>query len=170
MSNGHSPSRPPLDNYAAHKHPRVHQWLARHERFTFHFTPTSCSSRNAAEGFFAKLTKQRLKRGALRSVADLQAAIKRFLNEHNGASKPSPGPPIQTKLLPAVRRAPSVRFDPPAPFRVGQSDPEAASDSLNTWSRSEKRSARVSVFIKGLFRSTADWLAAAHWRAAVAFA
>jgi transposase len=30
-----------LDNYAAHKHPKVRQWLARHERFTFHFTPTS---------------------------------------------------------------------------------------------------------------------------------
>ena len=32
-----------LDNYAAHKHPKVRQWLDRHQRFTFHFTPTSCS-------------------------------------------------------------------------------------------------------------------------------
>jgi hypothetical protein len=24
-----------LDNYAAHKHPKVRQWLDRHERFTF---------------------------------------------------------------------------------------------------------------------------------------
>jgi hypothetical protein len=32
-----------LDTYAAHKHPKVRQWLDRHERFTFHFTPTSCS-------------------------------------------------------------------------------------------------------------------------------
>jgi hypothetical protein len=32
-----------LDNYAAHKHPNVRRWLNRHERFTFHFTPTSCS-------------------------------------------------------------------------------------------------------------------------------
>ncbi len=30
-----------LDNYAAHKHPAVRQWLARHPRWTFHFTPTS---------------------------------------------------------------------------------------------------------------------------------
>jgi transposase len=43
-----------LDNYAAHKHPKVRQWLARHERFTFHFTPTSCSWINAVEDFFAK--------------------------------------------------------------------------------------------------------------------
>ena len=27
-----------LDNYAAHKHPKVRQWLGRHPRFTFHFT------------------------------------------------------------------------------------------------------------------------------------
>src|SRR3954465_898789 len=45
-----------LDNYAAHKHPKVRAWLDRHERFTFHFTPTSCSWLNAVEGFFAKLT------------------------------------------------------------------------------------------------------------------
>src|SRR5215207_3796554 len=52
-----------LDNYAAHKHPKVRQWLRRHPRFTFHFTPTSCSWLNAVEGFFAKLAKRRLKRG-----------------------------------------------------------------------------------------------------------
>lgn len=32
-----------LDNHASHKHPKVMRWLARHPRFTFHFTPTSCS-------------------------------------------------------------------------------------------------------------------------------
>ena len=51
-----------LDNYAAHKHPKVRQWLARHERFTFHLTPTSSPWINAIEGFFAKLTRRRLKR------------------------------------------------------------------------------------------------------------
>lgn len=30
-----------VDNYATHKHPKVRQWLARHPRWTFHFTPTS---------------------------------------------------------------------------------------------------------------------------------
>jgi len=34
-----------LDNYATHKHPKVVEWLGRHERFTFHFTPTSASRR-----------------------------------------------------------------------------------------------------------------------------
>ena len=36
-----------LDNYAAHKHPKVRAWLARHPRWIFHFTPTSCSWLNA---------------------------------------------------------------------------------------------------------------------------
>jgi hypothetical protein len=48
--------------------------------WTFHFTPTSASWLNAVEGFFATLTKRRLKRGVFRSVADLQAAINRFLS------------------------------------------------------------------------------------------
>ena len=38
-----------LDNYAAHKHPAVRLWLARHPRWTFHFTPTSASWLNAVE-------------------------------------------------------------------------------------------------------------------------
>ena len=32
-----------LDESAVHKHPKVRAWLARHPRWTFHFTPTSCS-------------------------------------------------------------------------------------------------------------------------------
>lgn len=72
-----------LDNYAVHKHPKVKAWPARHPRWTFHFTPTSCSWLNAVEGFFAKLTKRRLKRGVFSSLVDLQAAINRFVTEHN---------------------------------------------------------------------------------------
>jgi transposase len=93
-----------IDNYAAHKHPKVRQWLDRHERFTFHFTPTSCSWLNAVEGFFAKLTKRRLKRGVFRSIADLQAAINRFLYEHNDVSKPFTWTADPDKIIAAVRR------------------------------------------------------------------
>ena len=58
------------DNYATHKHPKVRAWLARHPRWTFHFTPTSCSWLNAVENFFATLTKRRLKRGVFCSIVD----------------------------------------------------------------------------------------------------
>ena len=44
---------------------------------------------NAVEGFFAKLTNQRLKRGVFRSVCDVQAAINRFVDETNSDPKPN---------------------------------------------------------------------------------
>ena len=93
-----------LDNYAAHKHPKVRQWLDRHERFTFHFTPTSCSWLNAVEGFFAKLAKRRLRRGVFHSVIDLQAAINRFLAEHNEKPKPFTWTADPDKIIAAVKR------------------------------------------------------------------
>ena len=93
-----------LDNYATHKHPRVVQWLGRHPRFTFHFTPTSASWLNAVEGFFAKLTKQRLKRGVFQSLIALQAAIKRFVAEVNDALRPFRWTKDPGKIIAAVRR------------------------------------------------------------------
>src|SRR5207245_3844898 len=77
-----------VDNYATHKHPKVRAWLERHPRFNFHFTPTSASWLNAVEGFFAKLTRQRLKRGVFKGIVDLQAAINRYLAETNNNPKP----------------------------------------------------------------------------------
>jgi transposase len=93
-----------LDNYAAHKHAKVRAWLDRHPRFTFHFTPTSCSWLNAVEGFFAKLTKRRLKRGVFHSVVDLQAAINRFVTEHNHKPKPFTWIADPNKIIAAVKR------------------------------------------------------------------
>jgi transposase len=93
-----------LDNYATHKHPAVSAWLVRHPRFTFHFTPTSCSWLNAVEGFFAILTKRRLKRGVFKSLPDLQGAINRFLEEHNENAKPFVWTASPRKIIAAVRR------------------------------------------------------------------
>ena len=93
-----------LDNYAAHKHPKVLEWLARHPRFTFHFTPTSASWLNAVEGFFAILAKPRLKRGVFHSVVDLEplsTAISMSIIRPQG---PSPGPKIPKKIIAAVKR------------------------------------------------------------------
>jgi len=73
-----------LDNVSSHRTPEVRRWLARHSRWTFHFTPTSSSWLNAADGFFAKLTRRRLKHGVFHSVVDLQ--------EPSIASSPSTTP------------------------------------------------------------------------------
>ena len=97
-----------LDNYGTHKHPKVRAWLERHPRFTFHFTPKSASWLNAVEGFFAKLTKRRLKRGVFRSIVELQAAIKRFLAETNGNPKPFVWTANPDNIIAAVRRGNQV--------------------------------------------------------------
>src|SRR5215831_13759250 len=93
-----------LDNYGSHKHPKVRAWLDRHPRFVFHYTPKSASWLNAVEGFFAKLSKRRLKRGVFRSLVDLQAAIKRFLAETNDNPKPFVWTADPDKIIAAVRR------------------------------------------------------------------
>src|SRR5688572_28236468 len=93
-----------LDNYAAHKHPKVRKWLGHHERFTFHFVPTSCSWLNAVEGFFAKLSRRRLKRGVFRSVYELQIAINRFVEETNRMPKPFTWAADPDRIIAAVRR------------------------------------------------------------------
>ena len=77
-----------LDNYASHNHPEVLAWLERHPRWTFHFTPTSGSWLNAVETFFSALTRRRIRRGTFSSIVDLQAAINRYLDEHNADPKP----------------------------------------------------------------------------------
>ncbi len=76
------------DTYATHKHPKVKAWLARHRRFQMHFTPTSASWLNLVERFFAEITRKRIRRGVFRSVVELQAAIKDYLDHHNTDPKP----------------------------------------------------------------------------------
>ena len=77
-----------IDNYATHKHPKVKAWLAKHPRFHLHFTPTSASWLNLVERFFALISTQRIRRGAFKSVAELEAAIHDYLEHHNMDPKP----------------------------------------------------------------------------------
>ena len=65
-------------------------WLDRHERFVFHFTPTSCSWLNAVEGYFAKLS------------------INRYLAETNQAPKPFTWTADPDKIIAAVKRGHQV--------------------------------------------------------------
>jgi len=93
-----------VDNYATHKHPKVVAWLTRHPRWTFHFTPTSASWLNAVEGFFAKLTRRRLRRGVFRSLVDLHTAINRFVEETNNHPKPFVWTADPNRVIAAVAR------------------------------------------------------------------
>ena len=62
--------------------------LARHPRWIFHFAPTSGSWLDAVETFFSALTRRRIRRGSFGSIVDLQAAINRYIAEHNADPKP----------------------------------------------------------------------------------
>jgi transposase len=97
-----------VDNYAAHKHPKVLEWLARHPRFVFHFTPTSASWLNAVEGLFALLSKRRLKRGIFRSVNELKDAIHDFIADTNANPKPFIWTKDPDKIIAAVKRGHQV--------------------------------------------------------------
>ena len=66
--------------------------------------PTSCSWLNAIEGLFAKLTRGRLKNGVFHSVVDLQAAINRFIKEHNQQPRPFVRRSNPDEIIAAVRR------------------------------------------------------------------
>ena len=95
-----------LDNYATHKHPKVMAWLDRHPRWVFHYTPTSASWLNAVEGFFSVLTRKRLKRGTFRSILDLQAAINRYIEDHNHDPKPFVWTQSPDRILEKLDRLP----------------------------------------------------------------
>jgi transposase len=93
-----------VDNYAAHKHPKVLEWIENHPRFVFHFTPTSASWLNAVESFFAKLTNKRLKRGVFRSLQELKDAVHRYLDDTNANPKPFIWTKDPNKIIAAVKR------------------------------------------------------------------
>jgi len=65
-----------LDNSSTHKTPAIQRWLVAHPRFVLHFTPTSSSWLNLVERWFAELTNKLLRRGAHRSVRQLNADIR----------------------------------------------------------------------------------------------
>jgi transposase len=77
-----------LDNYATHKTPAIREWLVRHPRFRLHFTPTSSSWLNLVERWFAELTNRKLRRSAHRSVTELEADIRKWINEWNKDPRP----------------------------------------------------------------------------------
>jgi len=94
-----------VDNYATHKTPAVKRWIKAHPRFHLHFTPTSASWLNMVERFFAEITRNRIRRGAFKSVAELKAAIMEYLENHNADPKPFIWTKSAGQILEKVARA-----------------------------------------------------------------
>ena len=77
-----------LDNYATHKTPKVAKWFRKHPRYHRHFTPASGSWLNQVERWFGRITEQRIRRGAFKSVDELIAAIDDYIAANNQHPKP----------------------------------------------------------------------------------
>ena len=77
-----------LDNSSTHKTPAIHDWLLKHPRFTFHFTPTSSSWMNLVERWFAELTNKMLRRSAHKSTTALTADLNTWITTWNDNPKP----------------------------------------------------------------------------------
>ena len=93
------------DNYSTHKAPSVKAWLAKHPRFKLHFIPTSSSWLNLVERLFAEITRQKIRRGVFKSVADLIATIEAWIANRNAQPKPFKWTAKADTILEKNRRA-----------------------------------------------------------------
>jgi transposase len=93
-----------MDNYAAHKHPKVKAWLAANPRIRVHFTPTSGSWLNLVEVWFSIIEKQAIHRGSFPSVRDLMIKIRAFINGWNDRCHPFVWTKTADQVLDKVKR------------------------------------------------------------------
>ena len=77
-----------MDNYAAHKRVEIRDWLATNPRIQVHCTPTSGSWLNLVEVWFGIIERQAIRRGTFRSVKDLNAKIRAFIDGWNDRAHP----------------------------------------------------------------------------------
>jgi transposase len=93
-----------LDNYGTHKTPLIRAWFAKRPRYHLHFTPTYGSWLNLVERWFAELTTKQIRRGAHRSVSELERAIAEFLDAHNAHPQPFTWTKSADQILASIAR------------------------------------------------------------------
>src|SRR5437899_7264202 len=93
-----------MDNYGTHKTPLIRAWFAKRPRFHVHFTPTYGSWLNLVERWFAELTTKQIRRGAHRSVSELERAIGAFLDAHNTDPQPFAWTKSADQILASIDR------------------------------------------------------------------
>ena len=93
-----------VDNYGTHKTALIRKWFAKRPRFHVHFTPTYGSWINLVERWFAELTNKRIRRGVFRSVKELEAAIREYIDVHNEDPKPFVWTKTADQILASIAR------------------------------------------------------------------
>jgi len=114
-----------IDNYSAHKHAAVRQWLSEHPRFHIHYTPTSGSWLNQVERLFGEVTEKCLRRRTAETVPALEHDIGQYLDKRNENPKPFHWKASAVEILRKVKRAWGVLHD-----RYGAKKPSAALASI----------------------------------------
>jgi len=72
-----------LDNFSAHKHKAVKEWVSKRKRLTLHFTPTYASWLNQVEIWFHILSRDVLKGAVWHSKKDLIDEIMHYIRTYN---------------------------------------------------------------------------------------
>src|ERR1700682_4464351 len=95
-----------LDNLNIHKNDAAKQWLLRHPRVHFHYTPTHASWMNMIECFFSILTKQALTHSVQRSKQELKDFLLRYLKKYSQNPTPftwTKGPEHFQRIIEATK-------------------------------------------------------------------
>src|SRR3974377_525228 len=107
-----------LDNLAAHKTRLVRDFLQRHPRVEFHFTPTYSSWLNQVELWSAKTEREVSPRGIFTPAPDLARNLRRYINAYSASARP-----IRWKYSDPSRRLRTNEFN--ASFRSKTTFPAA---------------------------------------------
>jgi transposase len=100
-----------MDNYAAHKAPAVKAWLAANPRITAHFTPTHASWMNMVECWFSMAERQAIHRGTYRSVRELNAKIRAYIDGWNDRAHPFTWTKTADQILAKANRKKNSRAE-----------------------------------------------------------
>lgn len=93
-----------VDNYATHKYPKVKRWLAFHERWHLHYTPTYASWLNQVEIWFNLITQRAIRRGTFKSVKELVFKIEEYIRNYNRHARPFIWTATADSILDKIRR------------------------------------------------------------------
>jgi hypothetical protein len=77
-----------MDNYAARKHANIKAWLEQNPRINVHLTPTHASWMNMVECWFSLAERQAIHRGTYRSVRELNAKMRAYIDGWNDRCHP----------------------------------------------------------------------------------
>lgn len=92
-----------LDNASTHTSDEAKKWLAKHPNVTFHFTPTGGSWINQIETWFGILTRQSLRRSTHKSVKQLAASIRSYVEDWNIDCEPFTWTATAEEIIAKVR-------------------------------------------------------------------